>query len=70
MFVNYDGRVAGNIARDFLFSFFINKASETTHINVVAVTHIGLYNRKESLNRSGNVTLINSSLVCDLVDDV
>lgn len=70
MLVNNNGCIARNISGDFFLSLFVHKTSKSTHINIMAIAHVGLYNGKESLNRSGYVTFVDSGLVCDLVDDV
>ena len=44
MLINNDGRISGDVARDFLFTFFIDKTSEATHINIMAVAHTDFNN--------------------------
>ena len=37
VFVNNQSRIPRNIASDFLFSLLVNKAAETTDVNVVTI---------------------------------
>lgn len=70
MFINDQRGVARDVSRNFLFSFFVDKTSETTDINIVPVGH-GTFNyAKECLNGSRYVSFVNSSLFCDFVDNV
>jgi hypothetical protein len=68
--VNNNGRVARNIARYLFLTFFIDKTSKSTNVNIVPVTHVAFHNSKKCLNRGGYIALVNSGLVCYLVDDV
>jgi len=46
MFINYKGRVAGYISRNFFLALFIDKASEPANVDVVSVRH-GAFNNTE-----------------------
>lgn len=65
-----NGRVARNISGNLLFSLLVDKTSEAAHINIVAVTHIALYYTEKCFNRCGNIALVYSGLVCNLIDNV
>lgn len=68
--INDDGRIAGDVAGNFFLALFVHKAPEATHINIVPTRHGILNDGKEGLNGCGNVGLVDSSLVRDLVDNV
>lgn len=68
MFIDHDGRVAGDVAGDFLFSFFIDETSEPTNVNVMAIRHVGFYNIEECFYRSGYIGFIDSCFLGNLVD--
>ena len=70
MLINYQGSVPRNVSRDFLFAFLVDKASETTDINIVPVGHGTLNYAKECLNGSCYISFVNSSLFCDFVNNV
>ena len=70
MFLNHDSRVAGDVAGNFLLSFFVNETAEAPHINIMAVRHVGFYNIEEGLNGSGDIGFVDSCFLCDLVDNV
>lgn len=70
VFIYYDGGIARNVARYLLLTFFIDKTSESTNVNIVPVAHVAFHNSKKCLNRGGYIALVNSGLVCNLVDDV
>jgi len=70
MLINHDGRIARNISGDFFLSFLIDKATETSNINIMAVGHVGLNNIEEGLDGSGHIGLVDSCFLRDLVDYV
>lgn len=70
MLVNNNSRVAGDITGNFFLSLLINKASESANVDVVATSHVCLYDVKECFNRSRNICLIDSCFFCDLIDYV
>ena len=70
MLINHNSRITRNIARYFFLPFFVDETSETPNVNIVSVAHVALNNSKKSFNRGGNIALVNSGLVCNLVDDV
>ena len=59
--------IPGNIPGDFLLAFLINETSEAADINIVAVSHGILYHAKKRLHGCGNISLIHTSLLGDLV---
>jgi hypothetical protein len=70
MFIDNDGRIAGNIAGDFFLSFLIDKAYKNPDINVLATGHRGFNDAKKCFYRSGNIGFVNASFVSDLVNNV
>ncbi len=70
MLLNNDGGIAGNVAGNFFLSLFIDETSESAHIDIMASGHGVFYYGKEGFYRSGDICLIDASLVCNLINNV
>jgi hypothetical protein len=68
--INDDGRIAGNVAGNFFLALLVYKAPETTYINIMSTRHGILNDGKEGLDGCGNIGLVDSCLVRNLVDNV
>lgn len=70
MLINYNGRVAGDVARNLLLSFLINKTAEAAHINIVAGSHVAFNNVEERFYRCRYISFVDSGFFSDLIDYV
>lgn len=70
MLINDQCRVPRNVSRDLLFALLVDKASETTDVNIIPVGHGTLNYAKECLNGRCYISFVNSSLFCDFVNNV
>jgi hypothetical protein len=70
MLVYDQGCVAGNIPGNLFFPLFVNKATKTTDVNVVAVGHGVFDHAEKGLNRCRHICFVYSCFVGDFVDDV
>jgi hypothetical protein len=70
VFVYNQGSVTGNISRNFLLSFLIDKASEATNVNVVTIRHRTLYNAEKCFYGRCYISLIHSGFFSDLVNNI
>ena len=70
MLLNHNSCVARNVAGYFFLSFFIDEAAKAAHINIMATGHVRLNNIEKCLHGSGNICLVDSGFVCDLIDYV
>ena len=70
MLINDQCGVPRNVSRNFLFAFLVDKASETTDVDIVPVGHGTLDYAKECLNGSRYISFVNPSLFCDFVNNV
>ena len=68
--INNDGCIARDVARNFFLALLVHKTPEATHINIMSTRHGILNDGKEGLNGCGNVGLVDSCLVRNLVDNV
>ena len=70
MLINYDGRVARNVARNFFLSLFIDETSETTNIDIMTAGHGIFYNGKECFYGCGDIGFVDAGLLRNLIDNV
>ena len=63
MFRNFHCRVLRDISCDLFRTFFIDKASKTTHIDVLSICHGILHDCKEGFYRYLDIRFIDSSLL-------
>jgi hypothetical protein len=68
MLINDDGRVTGDVACNFLLSFFVDETAKAPHINIMAIGHVSFYNIEEGLNGSSYIGFVDSCFLGDLVD--
>ena len=68
MFFDHQSSIPGNVPGNLAFPFLVDKASETTYIDIIAIGHRILHNAKKRLHRCSHVSLIHSGLFCDFVD--
>lgn len=50
VFINYQGRVSGDVTSDFLFTLLIDETSKSTNVNVIATCHGTLHNAEKCFN--------------------
>ena len=70
MLINHQGCVTRNVPRNFLFAFFVDKASKTTNVDVIAAGHRTFDDAEECFNRCCYIGFINPGLFCDFVNNV
>lgn len=68
--IDDDGRVARNVTGNLFLSLLVNEAAKSTHIYVMARSHVGFYNVEKCFYRCRNIGFIDSGLVCNLIDYV
>jgi hypothetical protein len=68
--VYYQGSIAGNIPGDLLLPLFVDKAAESADVNVISAGHGRFHNAKECFYGCGHISLVNSGLLSDFVDDI
>ena len=68
MLVNHQCSIPGNVPGNFFLALLINKASETADVNIVSIRHGIFYNTEKCFNRCCHISLVNSSLFCNLIN--
>ena len=68
--IDDDGGIAGDISGDFLLSLFINEASKSADVDILAAGHRSFDNAEECFYGRRNIGLINSGFFSDLGDNV
>ena len=70
MFVYDNGRIARNVARNFLLTLLINETAEAAHIYIVPAGHVGFYDIKKCFYTCRYIGFVDTGLFCDLIDNV
>jgi hypothetical protein len=68
--IDNQGSIARNIAGNLLLSLLIDKASESTNVDVVSVRHRTLYHAEKCFYGCCYISLVNSGLFSDLVNNI